>query len=249
MVSQRIAVISGRYPESTFGSSINHKAYCCQHGYTYIYCNWPTDAGNPYMNKIRYIQEYYAGFDYIFWIDDDAFFMDHSVGLEGFIPKNDDFLSICCSPDFKNIKTFVSSGTFMLKCSELGRCFIDSIYSVDLSMVRAWWPPSLGYFSNGDQDAMIFLMMSDSRFSGFSRYHYSRFNSRVENLLNNDPVFVLHFTGSMAVKTANLRRVQLFLRCGRSLLPGSLEQTLRISYVDRRRLFSTRLISWLRRLF
>lgn len=248
-MNQRIAVISGRYPESTFGSSINHRAYCNQHGYTYIYCNWPTDAKNPYMNKIRYIQEYYEAFDYIFWIDDDAFFMDHSISLENFIPKGSDFISICSSPDFKDVKTFVSSGTFMLKCSELGRYFIDSTYNIDLAMVHDWWPHSLGYFSNGDQDAMIYLMVSDSQFSGFFRHHYSQFNSRVENILNNDPVFVLHFTGTVPVKIANLKRVQLFLGRGRSLLSESIEQTLRISYVDRRRLFLTRLISLLRRRF
>src|SRR5262245_41615734 len=72
----RIAVVSGHYPASSFEAFVNHRAYCSRHGYTYIFANWPTGERNRYLNKIRYIQAYHSLFDYIFWIDDDAFFLD-----------------------------------------------------------------------------------------------------------------------------------------------------------------------------
>ena len=71
-----VAIISGRFPQTTFNSSVNHKLYADTFGYDYIHCNWPTKAKNVYLNKIYYILQYIKKYDYIVWIDDDAFFFD-----------------------------------------------------------------------------------------------------------------------------------------------------------------------------
>jgi hypothetical protein len=214
----RICVLSGRYPESFFKSVVNHRAYCARHGYSYIHCNWPTGNTNRYMNKMEYVREYYHLFDYIFWIDDDAFFIDLDQALEPFVPDPGNFLSICASPDFKQVRTYISSGQFMLECSDTGRAFVDAVMLLDLSQVRAWWDESLGYFSNGDQDGMVYLLKTDSRFSRYNRHDYQTFNSRVENLLAGDKIFILHFTGPAARKRRGYRLAQKHLRRGPSLL-------------------------------
>lgn len=214
----RIAVVSGRYPASCFESSCNHRAYCARHGYTYIYANWPTGERNRYLNKVRYIQAYYHLFDYIFWIDDDAFFLDLDRKLEAILPSAENFLSICASPDYKKIFTFVSAGQFAIKCDETGRSFLDAVPNVDLEFVRSWWADDLGYFSNGDQDAMVYLMKTDPRFAGFERHPHSAFNSRIEDLMAGRPVFVLHFTGKAEIKRRNYGRAQSCLRRGPTLL-------------------------------
>jgi hypothetical protein len=72
----RVCILSGRFPPTEFLSSWNHRAYANRHGYTYIHCNWPTLAKNRYMTKFCFIQEYVRHFDFIFWIDDDAFFIN-----------------------------------------------------------------------------------------------------------------------------------------------------------------------------
>ena len=215
----RIGVVSGRYPATEFEAFINHIAYCEQHGYTYIYANWPTGERNRYLNKMGYVRAYHHLFDYLFWIDDDAFFIDLDQDLESFLPKSGDFLSICGSPTHKRIHTFVSSGQFMLRCDETGRAFIDAVMQTDLNEVRRWWSESLGYFTGGDQDSMVYLLKTDSRFSRFERYSYKAFNSRVEDLFAGERVFILHFTGTMPVKRRSYERVQRHLNRGPSLLP------------------------------
>ena len=212
---KKICVLSGRYPPSVFESHINHAIYCDINNYTYIYCNWPTRAKNRYMNKIEYIKTYYNFFDYIFWIDDDAFFIDMDKKLEEFLPVEKNFLSICRSPDYKKIHTYISSGQFMLKCSEKGRKFIDRVNTVDLLEVKNWWSDSLGYFSNGDQDAMVYLLLEDFNFNDMYKiYHHSKFNSRAEEIFKEGDyrnIFILHFTGTPERKKEDYIKIQKFL--------------------------------------
>lgn len=223
---KNICVLSGHYPESSFESYPNHKAYCERHGYTYISCNWPTGAKNPYMNKIRYIKAYYNFFDYIFWIDDDAFFLDHEVKLEKYIPSEDNYISICSSPDFKNIFTFISSGQFLIRCDDIGRAFINKVEEIDLNNVEKWWTDELGYFSRGDQDAMVYLMHTEEQFKGFKRYYYKEFNSRIENLLKGEYVFLLHITGTKKKKAEAYLAAQNYLNLQPTLLNQSQETNL-----------------------
>ncbi len=224
--SIKIGVISGRFPTTTFSSQINHKAYCEKHGYTYIHCNWPTGAKNPYMNKTRYIQTYYHLFDYIFWIDDDAFFMDFEKPLTEFLPEANNFFSVCASPDNRKLHTYISSGQFFLTCNELGRAFIDAIELVNLASVKAWWPEELGYFSNGDQDAMVYLLKTNPTFSGYNLHHFRNFNSRVADYFAGDNVFILHFTGTPKVKATHYRQVQKASGFGPTLLPAKDKESL-----------------------
>jgi hypothetical protein len=213
----RIGVISGRYPASPFESYVNHRAYCAKHGYTYIYCNWPTGAANRYMNKLEYVRAYYHLFDYLFWIDDDAFFMRLDQRLEDFLPKGDGFLSICASPVINGIFTHISSGQFMLQCSDVGRSFIDESLSLDLERVRRWWTDDLGHFTRGDQDCFIYLMKNDDRFVHYDRHDYRLFNSRASDLISGDDVFILHIT--YPGKRRKYRDIQRHLARGPSLLP------------------------------
>src|SRR4051794_22377744 len=176
MASADICVVSGRYPASSFDSYVNHRVYCDRHGYTYVYCNWPTRARNPYFNKLEYLRHYYRHFEFLFWIDDDAFFMDLDKSLEQYLPSSDQFLSICASPDYKKIHTYVSSGQFALRCSDVGRTFLDDVTRVDLDAVKRWWQPELGFFSNGDQDAMVYLLRTKPEYAdGYVRHHYKLF--------------------------------------------------------------------------
>lgn len=220
-MEKQICILSGRYPVSDFESYINHKVYAERHGYTYINCIWPNKVDNPYMNKLLYIKEYYNFFDYIFWIDDDAFFMNFEKGLEDFIPVHEQFLTICSSPDFKELRTYFSSGQFMLKCDKIGRKFIDETLSTDLKLVKNWWSKDLGFFSGGDQDKMIYQCLTNDMFKGnYSVLNYKRFNSRVENYFGVDThkLFILHFTGLHKIKQQNYLKIQKRLMVGPSLL-------------------------------
>lgn len=217
----RLCILSGRHPTTSFPSPVNHQAYARTHGYTYIHCNWPTGASNAYFNKLSYIQTYYHLFDYIFWIDDDAFFLDPNRSLRFLIPPDDAFLSICRSPSHKRLKTPISSGQFLLRCSSVGRKFVDELLTVDMNDVARWWSDDLGYFSNGDQDAMVYLLHRDERYrSGCAFHEHDAFNSRLEDVRREPAgVFLLHFTGSKRRKRRDYETAKKLLGTDGSLLP------------------------------
>jgi hypothetical protein len=205
--------------------------YCARHGYTYINCNWPTGSDNPYFNKIEFLRHYLDLFDVVFWIDDDAFFLDLDRSLDSILPTGSAFLSICSSPDYKEIHTPISSGQFALTTDERGRAFLDQVVDTDLAAVRRWWTDDLGFFSNGDQDAMFHVLENVERFAGGAVIHpYQAFNSRAENLEGVAPhdVFVLHFTGTGDVKRRNYARVQELLGRDPSLLPADVARAWKV---------------------
>ena len=198
------------------------------------------------MNKIRYIRTYATTYDYIFWIDDDAFFLDLDQDLTDFLPSKNSFLSICKSPDFKNIYTYLSSGQFFIKCDEVGSSFLESIEAVDLNRVKRWWKEELGFFTNGDQDAIVYLLKTESQFKNFDLHHYKNFNSRIQNLISGDKVFILHLTGRPNKKKADLKKAQDILGYSSTLLPPNID--LKLQVVHHRRISLSSTINSLRRL-
>lgn len=233
----KVCLISGRYPETVFNSAINHKVYADAFGYTYIHCNWPTKEKNRYLNKIQYILSYIEFFDYIVWLDDDAFFFDFTKDIMQFAPKKNAFISICKSPTFKELKTFLSSGQFILKGNMQSKRFLNKILNQEISEVKKWWQEDLGFFTNGDQDIIVYLLKTDEEFKGlYDLYDYRQFNSRYENLFGTDShePLILHFTGKPEIKIANYQSVQKKLNLGTSLVPEQLLKPYNLSTKKRK---------------
>jgi len=194
------------------------------------------------MNKVRYLGAYMNLFDYLFWIDDDAFFLGLDSPLDFLMPEPGSFLSICASPVVEGLHTVVSSGQFMLRCDERGKGFLEAVENTDLDAVRAWWTDDLGYFTDGDQDAMVYLLKTDARFAVFDRHPFHAFNSRAEQVLAGDDVFLVHFTGRPRRKAGKLRDVSRYLGRGPTLLPAAEAARWHLQSP-----FLTRAIRWLRR--
>jgi len=248
----KVCVISGRYPQTKFDSVVNHKLYADKFGYTYVHCNWPTTEQNPYYNKICYLLTYIDAYDYLVWIDDDAFFFDFNVNIMDFLPNEDTFISLCKSPNHKTLKTYFSSGQFILKSSELSKSFLQEVLKQNLLEIKNWWTPELGYFSNGDQDAMVYLLLTDDRFKHRAKlFDYKSFNSRPENLFNEDKhdVFLLHFTGKPEIKWSNYMKVQNQLNLNSFLVPNNMLADYALvdgkSKKDTKKLTFKRIIKWL----
>ena len=223
----KVCIVSGRYPATGFDSAINHKMYAEQYGYTYAHCNWPTKADSPYLNKIHYIQEYFDLFDYIIWIDDDAFFYDFGKDIMQYAPTEDNFISFCKSPSYKELKTYLSSGQFIIKCDSVGKKFLNLVLNQSLKEVKKWWKEELGYFSNGDQDIIIYLLLIDNSFKGkFKLYDYKCFNSRAENVFDIEvhKPLILHFTGKPKVKIASYLKIQKKCTLSPALVPKELQK-------------------------
>ncbi|WP_084205884.1 putative nucleotide-diphospho-sugar transferase [Psychroserpens mesophilus] len=219
-----ICILSGRFPATVFKTPINHRIYADAHNYTYIHCNWPTTLSNNYLNKIAYVLQYIDNYDYIIWIDDDAFFMNMEKDIMDYAPKNDSFISICKSPEFKELKTYFSSGQFIVKCNSLSKQFFNEVLNTEFSVVKEWWKEDLGYYTNGDQDVMIYLLLEKEDYKGkVDLFDYKFFNSRYENLFEHDihDPLILHFTGRGPVKKQLYLQVQDKLNLHASLVPNA----------------------------
>ena len=222
----KIAIISGRYPHTDFKSYLNHKKYADAHGYTYISCCWQGNKSNPYFNKIAYIQHYVDLFDYIFWIDDDAFFMNHEKDIFEFTNYSGKFLTICESPKYKKVWTYISSGQFLLRCDREGKKFLDRIECTDMREVRSFWDETIyGYYTNGDQDVMVYVLQKF--FPGrYSIISYEVFNSRIDDLKNNRKVNLLHLTGKKNVKKEGLFQAMKLLNLDESLTEKPIKKSI-----------------------
>lgn len=184
---------------------VNHEVYARVHGYTYIFDIAPVSEPpqhKKFFLKIEKIRKFLPLFDWVFWIDDDAFFMGRKTKLTSFIERfPDSTLIFCASPRVSDNWTWMSSGSMFIKNSPLGRQLIDAVMETDLQEVKSWWDADrFGMWTGGDQDAIVYQLMTNPLFQqeGFyARLEPREFNSRPWHFVNGAfENFLLHFTGN-----------------------------------------------------
>jgi hypothetical protein len=202
----KLGVISGFYPGRRFNSYINHSIYCALHGYYYVDASFPGRHVKPYFWKLERILRYLDLFDWIFWLDDDAYFTDFSKPLHEFVSDAETCeLVICRSPSTKQLFTKISSGQFFLRNTPTSRHFLRLALEVDVDALKdSFWSPDLGFFSGGDQDAFVYLTETNPRFGRtFARLlDHNNFNNRdFEYERRADEHLLVHFTGARKEKS------------------------------------------------
>jgi hypothetical protein len=138
-----VSILIGDLPYAVAAKQ-NHETYCARHGYTY-WCltQSPTyardDRVHPVWLKPDVVeQKLEEGFDYVFWMDGDSFFMNHEIGL----------LSLCAAapaPDLTasgDENDLVNTGHLLFKNTEWTRSFIRQWRSFR----RALMPHTLAQF-------------------------------------------------------------------------------------------------------
>ena len=73
-------------------SEIINREYCKKNNYTFVvYNNIPNELESRHSSwcKHYYLLENIENFDYVMWIDADAFFCNHSIKIEDWIDKSD----------------------------------------------------------------------------------------------------------------------------------------------------------------
>lgn len=173
---------------------INHASYCDAQGYEYIYDIAPTSQ-TGFFSKIEKILKFLPYFDYVFWIDDDAFFMQFDKKLEDFINTDKDFI-FCASPVNDGRWTYLSSGNFFIKNTASSTKLLQQVLNTSLEKVETWWDvEKFGDFTRGDQDVIVYCLQH-SRDASYKILEYSAFNSRPYHFINRcDEHFLVHFTG------------------------------------------------------
>jgi len=193
-----LMIVSGSSRVRT-AAPLNHALYAAAIGVPYFFDVAPTSVDRIYFHKLEVIRAYLPLAEWLFWIDDDAFFTDFGVDLRQFLADvgNRD-LVFCKSPvNPRGGWTWMSSGQFFIRNTPGTLALLDAVARTDLAGVKAWWDPeTYGLFTNGDQDAFVYQLQGPGSAWG------ERFLQLPPDLFNNRPYhyeqrldehFICHF--------------------------------------------------------
>lgn len=193
-----ILIVSGSSRVRT-AAPLNHRIYADHVGLPYVFDLAPSAVARIYHHKLDVVRRLLPRAEWLFWIDDDAFFTDFSIDLRQFLPVTEDSdLVFCSSPvNPRGGWTWMSSGQFLVRRSPAMLELVDAVLRTDLAAVRAWWrPDDLGLFTNADQDAFVYQLIGpESRWrERFTRLPWEAFNARPYHYASRlDEHFLCHF--------------------------------------------------------
>ena len=180
---------------------INHRIYADHLGVPYLFDLAPSIVNSIYLHKLDVLRRTLPLAEWIFWIDDDAFFTDFSVDLRAFLDgaAGRDLVFARSPVNPKGGWTWMSSGQLFIRRSPETLALLDAIAGTDLDEVRAWWDHDrYGLFTNADQDAFVYQLVgpaSEERWRDrWLRLDWQSFNSRPYHYESSlDEHFVCHF--------------------------------------------------------
>ena len=192
-----LVIVSGSSRVRT-AAPVNHRVYADRHGLPYVFDLSPSTARPIFFHKLDVLRRHLPRAEWLFWIDDDAFFTDLTVDIRSFVPVDGADLAFCASPvNPKGGWTWMSSGQLLIRRTPAMSALLDAVLSTDLGVVREWWRPAeLGLFTRGDQDAFVYQLLGpDARWRDrFERLPWEAFNARPYHYESRlDEHFVCHF--------------------------------------------------------
>lgn len=198
----RIGIASGG-DEIRLRSYVNHAIYAREHGMDYrVETGIDTGITNKFGYKVSIIRRLLPMYDWLVWMDDDAYFTDFEAdnirSLISEAERDGHSLVIAEGPLEPNgFWSKINTGVMILRNDEVGRRIIADTYTADLSTVRAWWDDDRdGLFTNGDQDQMWWVLNDQDLLQHVRIVGHRELNSRghyYESSLTD--AFVMHFTG------------------------------------------------------
>jgi galactosyl transferase GMA12/MNN10 family len=193
-----LMIVSGSSRVRT-AAPLNHALYAATVGVPYFFDVAPTRVDRIYFHKLEVIRAYLPLAEWLFWIDDDAFFTDFDVDLRRFLADvGDRQLVFCKSPvNPRGGWTWMSSGQFFIRNTPQTLDLLDRVARTDLAAVKAWWDSDrYGLFTNGDQDAFVYQLQGPGADWGerFLQLPADAFNNRPYHYEQRlDEHFICHF--------------------------------------------------------
>jgi hypothetical protein len=179
---------------------LNHRLYAEHVGAPYIFDHAPSTVRRIYLHKLDALRRVLPRAEWVFWIDDDAFFTDFGVDLRRFLDDAGDRDLVFCQSPVNPLGgwTWMSAGQFFIRRSAATLELLEAVADTDLEAVRAWWDHEVyGLFTNGDQDALVYQLMGPGggRWRDrFLRLPWQAFNSRPYHYAERlDEHFICHF--------------------------------------------------------
>jgi len=178
---------------------INHRIYADRIGVPYVCDIAPSPVPQLSLHKIDILRRLLPSAEWVFWIDDDAFFTDHSIDLRRFLDGTEGRDLVFCRSPINPCGgwAWMSAGQLFIRRSQAMMDLLDAVLATDLAVVRAWWrADEYGIFTNGDQDAIVYHLMGPDRQwrDRFVRLPWHLFNSRPYHYQRRlDEHFICHF--------------------------------------------------------
>ncbi len=193
-----LIIVSGSSQVRT-PAALNHAVYAARHDFRYVFDSTPAPVRSIYLHKVEVLRRHLATADWLFWVDDDAFFTNLDVDLRSFLPTDPRIeIVFCASPvNPEGGWTFMSAGQIFLRNTPRMAALLEAVLATDLSVVRAWWDPEvLGLFTRGDQDAFVYQLRRDGSpwADSWEARPWEQFNSRPYHYTERlDEQFICHF--------------------------------------------------------
>jgi hypothetical protein len=166
------------YAEVGAISAPNKRAYAAKHGYDYLLSHELLDPARPASwNKLRLIQRYIAGFDWLFWNDTDTLILNDQIKLESLtLPL---FPLVVGSDDWG-----INCGNFLVQNTPETAALLEEWWNKDDEIEHPWW----------EQRALMELLRTRPEWSKRVGIQPERvMNSHLHHYRDED--FLIHFAG------------------------------------------------------
>ncbi|CAL8974364.1 hypothetical protein TESS_TESS_00657 [Tessaracoccus sp. O5.2] len=227
-VRPRACLVSGA-DEIRFRSYLNHAIYARTHGIDYrLECGIDRGITNKFFYKTSIIRRVLPLYEWLIWIDDDAYFTDFSRdNLNIFIEqaeRDGNFMVLANGPTEPNgFWSVINTGVVLFRNDPRTLQLLELMEGSDLAEVRAWWDEDAhGVFTHGDQDQMLWALETSGLMAGVAIVDHRELNSRghyYDDSLTD--AFVMHFCGHYDKKLGVARFAERF-GLGQELVPEHL---------------------------
>jgi hypothetical protein len=194
-----IFIVSGT-SAPRLASEVNHRAYARRHDYRYRFDVGPAIGPRVHYFKLGAVTRALPECDWLFWIDDDAFFTDLDQRLEPFVESLDPRVSLvfCAGPiNPYGETTYLNAGIFFIRNRPDAFAFLDELMHRPIDPVGEWWDKErLGQYTASDQDVITYMAHTDTWRDRVLVAPYDAFNNRPYHYRESSTDhFIVHFPG------------------------------------------------------
>lgn len=198
----RICIVSGG-DEIRSRAYVNHAVYAREYGLDYrLECGLAEDVNNAFFFKTAIQRRILPLYDWIVWLDDDAWITDFSRERFRCLARRADeagkFMVACANPLEPNGSwSSFNSGVVMLKNCVRTSQYFALMTEDNCSLVADWWDrENHGWPAGGDQDLSIWALDQTDLASDVLWVDHRELNSRWQYYTHGlDDAFILHFCG------------------------------------------------------
>ena len=183
-----------------FQADINHKNYAVRQSIDYeFYLN--KNLENPYFTKCYAILDSFnKGYDYVIWIDDDAFFINYDWECCFIFKENKHDIIVTQDREKKGKDSnLFNNGIMFLRNTNKTKELFRLIPHITKKEMCKNWKPQWGSKSNQDQSRMIYLTQAkfdtSLKIVPYPGFNAHEFTFKQKDFLNTKPPIV-HFAGN-----------------------------------------------------